>query len=71
MSRVLVGFEAVQVREGEDLLDGYLEVGEDGVVRFAQTGGPESSRPAGDQPAEAVKGSLGEFEEVEQPVEIE
>ncbi len=67
MARVLVGHEQVQVRDGDELLTGYLEVDEDGIVRFAQT--PAES--PGQSPSEAVKGSLGEFEEVEEPVSTE
>lgn len=62
MARKLVGYEAVQVREDDRLLTGYLEVDPDGVVRFTAQDAQEL------QANEQVKGRLGEFEEVETPV---
>lgn len=64
----LLGFESIQARDIEgNLVTGALHVGDDGVVRFVSYEDTDEAA----SPAEAVKGSLGEFEEVEQPVEAE
>lgn len=65
--KVIVGFENIQARDEDGLTTGALCVGDDGEVFFH----PEGSVPPPEQASEQIKGSLGEFEEVEEPVPTE
>jgi hypothetical protein len=62
----IVGFEHVQVKRGQNLVTGALCVDEDGTVRFWSEEA-QANNLRGMQPHEAVKGALGEFEEVGTP----